>query len=269
MQLSLANSFLVCRRVPCLHLGRRSRLADVAVRRRAERASDEDLPAVLHLQWTRAYAPRVQVWDDPLNNDIMSYDRVFEPIVLGETMLLGFNDADKLVALNVRTGRELWTFYTDGPVRLPPAGWKGMVYAASDDGYLYCLDVATGKLKWKFRGGPSAHKTLGNARMISMWPARGGPVVRNGRVYFAAGIWPFLGVFVYALDAQTGKVEWTNDRSGAVYALQPHGRRPSGPWPRRGPWWPPATCSWRPAGARCPPPSTARPACSCTTRTRE
>ncbi len=98
-----------------------------------------------------------------------------------------------------------------------------MVYAASDDGYLYCLDVATGKLKWKFRGGPSAAQDPGQWRMISMWPARGGPVVRNGRVYFAAGIWPFLGVFVYALDAQTGKVEWTNDRSGAVYALQPHG----------------------------------------------
>jgi outer membrane protein assembly factor BamB len=186
-------------------------------------ASGGDLPAALRLEWTREYAPRVQVWDDPLNNDIMSYDRVFEPIVLGETMLLGFNDADKLVALDVRTGRELWTFYTDGPVRLPPAGWKGMVYAASDDGHLYCLDVATGKLKWKFRGGPSAHKTLGNGRIISMWPARGGPVVRERRVYFAAGIWPFLGVFIYALDAETGKVEWTNDRSGAVYALQPHG----------------------------------------------
>ena len=91
-------------------------------------------------------------------------------------------------------------------MRLPPAGWKGMVYAASDDGHLYCLEAATGKLKWKFRGGPSAHKTLGNGRMISMWPARGGPVVRRGRVYFAAGIWPFLGVFVHALDAETGEV---------------------------------------------------------------
>ena len=42
--------------------------------------------------------------------------------------------------------------------------------------------------------------------MISRWPARGGPVVRDGTVYFAASIWPFMGTFIYALDAETGSV---------------------------------------------------------------
>ncbi|MBI4657764.1 MAG: PQQ-binding-like beta-propeller repeat protein [Verrucomicrobia bacterium] len=185
-------------------------------------ASPEKLPAELHLQWTRQYAPRVQVWDDPLNHDLMPYDKVFEPVVLGDRMFVGFNDTDKVVALDIRTGQELWTFYTDGPVRLPPVAWQNQVYFTSDDGCLYCVDAEAGRLKWKFRGGPSERKVLGNGRMISAWPARGGPVLRDGQVYFAASIWPFMGTFIYALDAESGKVAWLNDDTGSQYIRQPH-----------------------------------------------
>ena len=43
-----------------------------------------------------------------------------------------------------------------------------------------------------------------------MWPARGGPAVADGTVYFAASIWPFMGVFIHALDARTGKELWSS-----------------------------------------------------------
>ena len=185
-------------------------------------ASPENLPATLHLQWVRQYGRRVQVWDDPLNNDLMPYDKVFEPVVAGGRMFVGFNDSDKLVALDVDTGRQLWEVFTDGPVRLPPVAWQANVYFTSDDGCLWCCDAATGELEWKFRGGPSARKVLGNRRLISAWPARGGPVLHDGTVYFAASIWPFMGTFLYALEAQTGKVEWVNDSTGSQYILQPH-----------------------------------------------
>lgn len=184
--------------------------------------SSEELPPQLHLQWTRHYSPRVQVWDDPLNLDLMSYDRVFEPVVLGERVFIGFNDTDKVVALDLRTGKELWTFYTDGPVRFAPVAWRDKVYFTSDDGHLYCVGAADGQLQWKLRGGPSAQKVLGNQRVISAWPARGGPVLRDGRVYFAASIWPFMGTFIYAVDAETGKVAWVNDGTGAQFIKQPH-----------------------------------------------
>ena len=77
-------------------------------------ASPEELPSQLHLQWTRHYSPRVQVWDDPLNLDLMAYDRVFEPVVLGERVFIGFNDADKVTALDLRSGKELWEFFKIG-----------------------------------------------------------------------------------------------------------------------------------------------------------
>jgi len=185
-------------------------------------ASPEELPAQLHLQWIRQYPPRVQVWDDPLNHDLMPYDRIFEPVVLGERVFIGFNDTDKVVALDLRTGKELWAFYTDGPVRFAPVAWRDKVYFTSDDGHLYCVSAEDGKLKWKLRGGPSDQKVLGNQRVISAWPARGGPVLRDGRVYFAASIWPFMGTFIYALDAETGKVAWVNDGTGAQFIRQPH-----------------------------------------------
>ena len=51
---------------------------------------------------------------------------------------------------------------------------------------------------------------------------RGGPVVRDEKVYVAASIWPFMGTFIYALDAETGRVEWVNDETGAQYIQQPH-----------------------------------------------
>ena len=140
-------------------------------------ASPEELPAQLHLQWTRQYSPRVQVWDDPLNHDLMPYDRVFEPVVMGERVFVGFNDTDKVVALDLRTGKELWAFYTDGPVRFAPVAWQGKVYFTSDDGHLYCVSAEDGTLKWKLRGGPSDRKVLGNQRVISAWPARGGRIL--------------------------------------------------------------------------------------------
>src|SRR5438477_611692 len=65
-------------------------------------------------------------------------------------------------------------------------------------------------------------KSLGNGRLISMWPARGAPVIADGTVYFAASIWPFMGIFIHALDARTGNVIWTNDGDGSTYMQQPH-----------------------------------------------
>ena len=185
-------------------------------------ATSEILPEKMDLLWERIYSPRTPVWDDPLNQDLMPYDKGFEPVVMGKRIFIPFNDCDKVVALDTESGEELWAFYTEGPVRFPPVAWQGKVYFTSDDGCLYCVDATTGRLVWKFRGGPSERKIIGNKRLISTWPARGGPVIVDSTVYFAAGIWPFMGTFIYALDAETGSVKWINDRTGSEYILQPH-----------------------------------------------
>ncbi|TWT84112.1 Serine/threonine-protein kinase AfsK [Planctomycetes bacterium CA13] len=185
-------------------------------------ASPNEIAGDLVLLWEQHFPRRQQAWDDPLNLDLMTYDRIFEPIVSNGRVFIGFNDADKLLALDADTGMPLWTFYTEAPVRLPPAAWNEHIFFTSDDGFLYCVSAADGKLVWKFDGTPNSQHAIGNQRITSAWPARGGPVIRDGTVYFAAGIWPFMGTFIYALDAHSGDVRWVNDNTGSQYIKQPH-----------------------------------------------
>ncbi len=181
--------------------------------------TEPDLPAVLHLRWVRDLPPPRPAWPDQPK---MPFDVAPKPATAGNAVIVPSTVTDGVTAFDAEDGHQLWSFTTDGPVRLAPAVWNDRVFVASDDGYLYCLDAAGGHLLWKFRGGPSGRKVLGNGRLISTWPARGGPVVADGTVYFAAGVWPFMGIFIHALDANSGEVVWTNDGDGSTYRKQPH-----------------------------------------------
>jgi outer membrane protein assembly factor BamB len=182
----------------------------------------EQLADNLYLQWQVKYAARIPVWDDPLNQNLMQFDRIFEPVVADNKIFLGFNDQDKVIALDINSGRELWHFYTDGPVRLPLAANNGNIYFTSDDGYCYCLNADNGSLVWKLSLAPAANKLLGNKRLISMWPARGGIVVKDDIIYTAASIFPMMGTFIYAINADSGEIIWKNEGTGSNYILQPH-----------------------------------------------
>ena len=185
-------------------------------------SSPEQLADNLHLQWQANYNARQPVWDDPLNQNLMKFDRLFEPVVAGNMLFIGFNDQDKISALDLNTGEIAWDFYTDGPVRLPLAVNQGNIYFTGDDGFIYCVNASSGKLVWKRLLAPASNKLLGNKRLISMWPARGGVVIKNNVVYAAASIFPLMGTFIYALDANTGNVIWKNEGTGSNYILQPH-----------------------------------------------
>ena len=180
-------------------------------------ASPHELPAALQLRWTRSLpAPRPAFPQEVR----LAYDASYEPVVLGRTMFVPSMVADSVTALDTETGAERWRFITGGPVRFAPVAWEGKIYFVSDDGFLYCLND-DGSLRWKFRGLPADRRerlVLGHGRLVSLWPARGGPVLADGVVYFAAGIWPTEGVFVHALDAQSGSVVWSNTDSQRIPA---------------------------------------------------
>ncbi len=176
--------------------------------------SQEKLPDQLHLQWIREFPTPQPAWPEVSR---LLFDQSYEPVVLGKQIFVPSNSRDCLTALHTETGEVQWRFYADGPIRFAPVAWNNHVYFGSDDGHLYALRTADGTLAWKFRGGPTGRKILGNGRMISVWPVRGGPVLDQGRIYFTAGIWPFLGIFAHALDAETGQLIWTNDTTGAIY----------------------------------------------------
>ncbi len=173
-------------------------------------ASSEQLPQELHLRWWRELPPQQVAWP---NEPRLQFDAAAEPVVLGKTLFIGSSCDGSVRAFDTGSGEARWTFFTEGPVRCAPVVWEGKVYAGSDDGYLYCLDAATGSELWKVRGVPADrpdYRHLGNARLISYWPVRGGAVLHEGTVYFGAGIWPSMGVFIHAVDAETGKTRWSN-----------------------------------------------------------
>ena len=181
----------------------------------------ENLPSQLSLKWTYHSAhPPMPAWP---REDRMQFDRAFRVVVANGTLFFGSSADNQVYALDAATGKRKWTFFTDSPVRLAPAVWKDRLFVVSDDGYLYCLSTADGSLIRKLRGAPDDQRILGNGRIVSRWPGRGGPVIVNGIVYFSAGIWPSEGIHIYAIDAETGKTLWENNKSGSIYMPQPHG----------------------------------------------
>lgn len=181
-------------------------------------ATDASLPEQLNLKWVRELHPNAPAYKDQR----LQFDRGYEPIVLGSRIVVASAVDDSVTAFDTETGAQLWKFFAEGPVRFAPVGGKGRIIFGSDDGCVYCVRASSGELVWKFKAVPSNRRLLGNGRLISVWPVRGGPVLKDERVYFAAGVWPLEGVFVFCLDAATGTVVWRNDRMSYLFGQQPH-----------------------------------------------
>ena len=186
--------------------------------------TDAEVPESPGLQWTyvEKHLPR-HAWKEP-NRELqyIDFDYVTNTAIGDGLVLFGSSADHKVYALDLASGEERWHFYTEGPIRFAPVIVGERVYVASDDGHLYCLETQTGKLVWKFRGGPSDGKLIGNEQMISHWPARSGVLVDGDKLYFTAGMWSRDGVFIYCLDARDASVIWKNDTSGFHFTSLPH-----------------------------------------------
>ena len=114
-----------------------------------------------------------------------------------------------LYALEANTGTEKWKFNIDS-IGSTPAISNGIIYFGDDKGYLYAIDN-TGHLKWKF-------KTQDSAFVSSA-------AVSNGIVYFASGFFggpeykPQNDYYLYAVEAESGKLLWKSKLSATVYVL--------------------------------------------------
>ena len=178
--------------------------------------TDETITPPLSLSWVYkpAHAP-VPAWYEPSEElPRCHFDNAHHVTTAGGRVFFGSTVDNKVYALDDRTGKLLWTFFTEGSVRTSPTFRENRVYVGSDDGYVYCLNARNGKLVWKYRAGPSDKKILGNEHMISPWPVRTSILVDDGIAYFGAGVFPHEGIFICALDATDGSVIWENDTIG-------------------------------------------------------
>ena len=181
--------------------------------------SGETLKLPLQLEWDYSTPlPPQPAWPDSAKWDGWSktynlktrqvFDRVYHVAIGDGAVYFGSSSSDQVYCLDADTGKKRWSFFTEGPVRLAPMLHDGRVYFGSDDGYVYCVEAADGKLVWKHRPGPHPRRIPGNGRVISVWPVRGSLVLQDGLLHGAAGMFPSEQVYVFALDPATGEEAW-------------------------------------------------------------
>ncbi|WP_435101963.1 PQQ-binding-like beta-propeller repeat protein [Halarchaeum sp. P4] len=103
-----------------------------------------------------------------------------------------------VAAIDAGDGTRRWYYQTGRETQSPPALADGVVYAGSEDTYVYALDGASGAVRWRVKT---------EARVGSL-------AVAEGRVYAATedGV-------LYGLDAASGTERWTATLDGAPFTL--------------------------------------------------
>ncbi|MCB9770576.1 MAG: PQQ-binding-like beta-propeller repeat protein [Candidatus Omnitrophica bacterium] len=183
--------------------------------------TEEQLKFPLKESWVfESKYPPQPAWSGPARRDgwhktenlkpRVIFDWAYHVVADEDSVYFGSSSDDKVYCLDSKTGEERWAYYTDGPVRLAPTLNNGKVYVGSDDGNAYCLSAKDGSLIWKYQAAPENYRLSGNGRVVSKWPVRTGVLIRDGIAYFGAGLFKWEGVYLCALDAETGKEIWKN-----------------------------------------------------------
>jgi hypothetical protein len=110
------------------------------------------------------------------------------PVIIADGKVFVGTCWGNLRALDRRTGQDVWTYKTNGPIVGSAAYRDGLVYVNSMDRHCHAVRSADGAPVWQFETGEG------------IWAA---PVVAGGRVFVAA-----RDGFVYALDATSGRRIW-------------------------------------------------------------
>jgi outer membrane protein assembly factor BamB len=130
------------------------------------------------------------------------------PIVAGRRVFVADLKTGTVQALDADSGRALWQYTAGGVVDSPPTVAGGRALFGAADGWLYCLDAATGGLVWRFRVAPEDRRIVAFDRVESPWPVHGSVLVDKGSVYAAAGRSSYLdgGIRLCRLGLERGEL---------------------------------------------------------------
>ena len=165
-----------------------------------------------------------------------NYDDSYQVVSAGDRVYFSSSSDCIVRCIDLKSGNLLWAYDMEAPGHLAPAVSNGYCYVPSDDGYLYCLNAVTGKLKWKYSPQPDAARIPCDGHIISAVPMRCGVAIADGTVYLAAGLFPLEGAYLCALDADNGKEKFVKKifRSPEGYIaltrdaiIVPNGRAPA------------------------------------------
>ena len=111
-------------------------------------------------------------------------------------------------ALDLATGRVKWRGKTNGKVRGTPAVSEGVVVAGSWDGRVYAYDLATGAQKW-------VNRTAGDTMNLKAFgfdrlAIQGSPAILGGQVFIGS-----RDGGLYGIDFKTGERQWRATHRGS------------------------------------------------------
>jgi len=162
-------------------------------------------------------------------------------LTIDKNKVITSNTAGDIFALDLKSGKKLWSYRTGGKVYSTPAVWKGIVVAGSSDHFIYAVNVENGKLLWKVQtdkavlGSPLLHDGVafiggsdGKFRALDIKTGKlrwsfdlvKGFVSTLPTYYLGNIIFGSWGNGFYALDAKTGKLswEWNNGHANRMFS---------------------------------------------------
>jgi len=142
-----------------------------------------------------------------LNWAVKLSGKLTQPVVADDKVLVADKDNPVLRAFAARTGAPAWRFIPGGRIDSSPTIYKGLVYFGASDGFVYCLDLHDGTLRWKYQAAPAVAIHMFLERMEADHPVHGNVLVMNDRLYTVAGRSMFTdgGIRFLILDALTGR----------------------------------------------------------------
>jgi outer membrane protein assembly factor BamB len=158
-------------------------------------------------------------------------DSVTQATVAAGQVFVALTHAGQIVAMDAETGAVAWRFLAPARLDTPPTIHRGLCLFGCNDGWVYCLRAKDGTLVWRFRAAPAERRIVAYGQVESAWPVVGGVLMIADRAHVVAGRTTEAdgGLYVYALDFETGKPIWTARRvkpdDGAIGAWNLRGHR--------------------------------------------
>jgi outer membrane protein assembly factor BamB len=117
--------------------------------------------------------------------------------------------AQRIVALDVKDGKQQWVYHAGSRVDFPPTLYKGLCLFASKDGFVHCLDAKTGAPGYKLLVAPRERFIGGQEKLESLWPTVADVMVdKNGVGHASAGFSSMIhgGNREVTFNVETGEV---------------------------------------------------------------
>jgi hypothetical protein len=131
------------------------------------------------------------------------FDYYYSSPVLFEGKVLVGSDDGHVYNLNQADGKLTWKFKTKGIVRSTAAVWSGLVFFGDTEGIFYAVDLNSGREKWTFKVNGEPMKLEDFG--FDRKAILGAPVIHDNKIIFGA-----RDGFLYCLDAE-GRKLWVMD----------------------------------------------------------